>query len=274
MKMVFALTGNGNAQAMIHSEQPPNVLCSQLWIRGLEKLPYEPGYVLLDSGAFSAWNAGTPVNLPDYQKIALGVKSRWPLAWIINLDVIPGEAGRTATGAEIEAGMVESLTNADRLREAGLRVVEVFHQNEPFLFLDTLIARRSDERAVIGLSPRNDVSVKARCDWLKSVLGHLVRTVGVKRIPRFHGLAATGRAMLETFPFYSVDSSSWVNAYRFGIAIDERGKNTKIEASGVLPGTRCPEGQDLVTRRGIRNLEQAATEITRLWETRGVVWSD
>ena len=274
MKMVFALTGNGRAQSVINSEVPPNVLCSQIYLRGLEKLTYSPTYLLLDSGAFSSWNKGRPVALADYLPVARRVQETWPRAWIINLDVIPGEAGRTATQTEIEMGMKQSLANADVLRAQSLRCVEVFHQNEPFSFLEEILDRRPHKTSLVGLSPRNDLSVQKRCEWLQSVLGHLVRKHGVKGLPRFHGLAATGHQMLETFPFYSADSSTWVNGYRYGLTVGENGRNAKIVKSGALPGTRCESGLDLLARRGIRNLLRLGDDMTRLWEKRGVVWED
>ncbi len=274
MKMVFAVSSNGNAQHIIASEAPPNILCSQIYMGGLEQLPYMPGYLLLDSGAFSAWNAGVPVTLTQYLPIARRVQEKWPIAHIINLDVIPGEAGRTATASEIAQGMKQSLCNADALRGAGLCTVEVFHQNEPWSFLDELIARRPDTKAVIGLSPRNDLSTAKRCAWLREVLGHLVRAHGVKGLPRFHGLAATGQAMLEAFPFYSADSSSWVNCFRYGKMVMENGRNGDIVGSGALPSSRSQAGLELICRRSIRNLLKLEETMTDLWERRGVVWVD
>lgn len=272
--MVFALSGNGRAQKVINDEQMPHVLCSQLYLGGLDKLNYTPSYVLLDSGAFTAWSIGKSVQLADYLPVAVRVSQRFPGALIINLDVIPGESGRTASVHEIARGMEQSLANADRLRAANLRVSEVFHQDEPFSFLEQLLERREDERAVVGLSPRNDLSLQKRCVWLREVLGVLVRRSGVKGLPRFHGLAATSRAMLETFPFYSADSSTWVNGYRYGVCVNEAGRNAKIVDSGVLPGTRSPHGQDLITRRTLANLQKLERDMTRLWETRGVVFAD
>lgn len=274
MRLTFALTSNKEALRVIYSERPPNLLCSQLWLSGAQDLKYQPEYFLLDSGAFTAWSVGKSVSLEDYAVTSLEVLQKFPHSWTVNLDVIPGEAGRTATKTEIENGMVKSLENADYLRSKGLRVIEVFHQNEPFYFLDELIARRVDEKAIVGISPRNDVSVAKRVEWLKSALGYLATAYGVEGLPRTHGFAATGLDMLRAFPFYSADSSSWLTAHRYGTQVGEDGRMGHMKHIYGEGSSRVPAARDVAVRRSIQSLVRVEQQVTRLWQTRGVIWAD
>ena len=278
MRMVFALTSNKEALRVIYSERPANLLCSQLWLSGTQGLDYGPEYFLLDSGAFTAWSVGKSVGLAEYAEVAIKTQQKFSQAktqtWTVNLDVIPGEAGRTASKAEIEAGMTKSLHNADFLRAKGLRVIEVFHQNEPLSFLDLLLERRADEKTVVGISPRNDVSVAQRAAWLRGVLGHLVKTVGVDNLPRTHGFAATGLDMLRAFPFYSADSSSWLTAHRYGACVGEDGRMGHMKHSFGEGSSRVAPARDVAVRRSIQAMVRVEQQVTTLWQKRGVVWSD
>lgn len=52
---------------------------------------------MLDSGAFSAWNAGKTVSLDDVKRAYAAFLNKaeelFDEVWLINLDVIPGERG-------------------------------------------------------------------------------------------------------------------------------------------------------------------------------------
>src|SRR5690606_23861026 len=87
---------------------------------------------------------------------------------------------------------------------------------------------------VLCISPRNDRSVKARVEWLRKLLGHLLARYGSPaNLPRTHGLAVTGRPMLEAFPFFSGDSSSWMLQYRYNVSIAPDGRT--VAQTDVLP---------------------------------------
>lgn len=274
MRMVFALSSNVEATRIAYQEKLPNLLCSKVYLNALKKLNYHPEFFLLDSGAFTAWNMGRSVDLHEYAEVAVQVQSKFPSSWTVNLDVIPGEAGRTATEAEIETGMVKSLENADYLRAKGLRVIEVFHQNEPFPFLDHLLSRRPDAKTIVGISPRNDVSVAKRVGWLQSVLGYLFKVYGIEGLPRTHGFAATGLDMLRAFPIYSADSSSWLTAHRYGACVGEDGRMGHMNHTFGEGSSRVPIARDVAVRRSIQAMVRVEQQVTRLWEKRGVVWSD
>lgn len=187
----------------------------------------------------------------------------------INLDHIPGKKGVSATAEQLKDAVVKSQRNADFLRSAGLSpVIEVFHQDEPFELLKTLEDRRNG--GCIALSPRNDVSVQRREQWLKQVLAYCVKTFGKTNIPPAHGLAVTSDRLLRAFPFYSADSSSWVSCLRFGGG----------RAAGLNKIPRYNESDAAMTatihtlRAEIRKYKQMEADITKLWKIRGVDWDE
>jgi hypothetical protein len=268
VRLVFAATGNVHAMATLRELRPPNVLVSFAYKKTLHLVDYRPAYLLIDSGAFTAWNAGRPVALAEYLAFARELRADYPDALFINLDVIPGQAGRDPSRAEREAAMRRSLEHADALRAAGLRVMEVFHQGENVSFFEQLLARRRDGE-VLGLSPRNDVSLKARVEWLREVLGTLLVHYERSSLPPTHGLAATAKAMLAAFPFYSADSSSWNLGYRYGHALKE---SFALGRQTSFPSSRPLAVQNQLTRTTLRRFMRLERFMNTLWAERGVVW--
>lgn len=266
--MVFVLPSDKRAILVISDERAKSVLASFAYPKTLTLLNYQPEYLIIDSGAFSAWNSGKVIEVAAYASYLGEVKMRFPNALAVNLDVIPGKPGKTATRAEKEEAMAKSVENADFLRSRGFEVMEVFHQDEPFEFLDLLLSRLPDGH-ILGLSPRNDVSPKARAMWLKKVLSHLLRTRLPSELPKTHGLAATAKTVMDTFPFYSVDSTTYINAIRFGF-YQEDGKT--IASQDIFPSSRVSVAKYYGLRRYIREYERLETYYTQLWARRGVVW--
>lgn len=227
--------------------------------------------IILDSGAFTAWSAGKTVDIDEYIKWAKEFTSRnknkLKRVRYINLDVIPGTRGVSATPEQLKKAAVDSMRNADYIRANGIDAIEVFHQDEPFELLKKIVDRANGR--LIAISPRNDVSTQKREAWLKKVLSYCVKTFGKDNIPAAHGLAVTGESLCYAFPFYSVDSSSWTACIRFG--------NSK--ASG-LP--TLPKYKELDTRHSyihalnqeILKYKKIAENATKLWEKRGIFWND
>ena len=238
-------------------------------------MDYVPEYFIGDSGAFTAWSIGKPVDIDEYVKWSKEQMAKYPRVVSVNLDVIPGEKGRNSTKEERDAGMRKSVENADYLRSKGLDIMEVFHQDEPREFLDELLDRLP-ENGILGISPRNDVSVKAKLEWQKVLLSHLSRRFTPDKMPRTHGLAVTSPQMLQEFPYYSADSSSWAGAARFGTLIGDNGKSGKGHVPDGHKVTRKESRAfiDNMLRTSIVNQMRLGEQITSLWESRGVKWSN
>jgi hypothetical protein len=263
----------------VNELRPKNLLVSFAFADTVKTLTYEPELLILDSGAFSAWSQGRGVVLDEYASWAQQQAARFPRVLAVNLDVIPGQRGRTSTADERDVAMAQSLANALVLRAAGLPVMEVFHQDEPADFLRQLVERRRAHE-VLGLSPRNDMPLTSRKAWLRRVLA-LLASNGPEHVPPCHGLAVTARDMMDVFPWWSVDSSTWTMVWRWGeIPHPTRGGRVAISEAFAstadvrrLNRTDHMQLQHSATRLAIAALDEAADEATKLWEGRGITWN-
>lgn len=164
--------------------------------------------IMLDSGAFTAWNKGKVVTLEPLVEIYSALIEKYEhglkKVWLINLDRIPGQRGRTATPEEIEEAIVESDANFEVLKKHfGDRVLPVFHQNESKQRLHDVCKQAE----YICVSPRNDVGEKHRISWAAEV--HTLLAKESRKI-RTHGLATTGMHMLRNVDWFSADSAWWL----------------------------------------------------------------
>ena len=300
MRTVFALSSARSIAAILAPETNAlSWLCSYLYapkseqnretagsfnvmVRWVQEHPDtdRPRLMILDSGAFSAWSLGRTIDLDAYRAHAVRSTERLPGLHVVNLDVIPGEKGRSSTAAEREQGMARSLEHADSLRAAGLKVMEVFHQDEPVEFLWHLCERRKPGE-LLGISPRNDQTTAARCRWLTSLLGTMVARFGRDGLPPCHGLAATAPSFMQTFPFFSVDSAAWFYPISHGRMRDAYGRIGMVDellyrrpgVSTKGKGERWPVNTTAL-RQSIRNTLAIERTATTLWARRGIVWPD
>jgi hypothetical protein len=153
----------------------------------------------------------------------------------INLDKIPGKKGFAPTYDEIVDALRVSDENYKILSaELGDTVLPVFHMTEPRERL-TEVAEMNPR--YVCLSPRQGIANKERTGWVQRVHQELART---GRLVPTHGLATTGKDIMMTVPWRSVDSSSWIQMAAFGcVTINLRGKLA----------TGLPISEDSPTRR-------------------------
>lgn len=146
--------------------------------------------VLLDSGAFSAFNSKVQIPLERFASFC--VKHQQNFHLIASLDVI-GDA-------------VASMENYERLRDAGATVFPTFHYGEPTEFLEKM-KRMSDVIGIGGVAQLG--GGKKLLNWMDTVWSRLVDSSG-KPTHRVHGFAVTAPSLITRFPWYSVDSMSWL----------------------------------------------------------------
>lgn len=274
MKVYAALAEVKYRGPLFNRMQYPYILSSFAYNKALPLLDYKPEEVTLDSGAFTAWSVGKQVDIDAYKDWALGLSLQYPNVRCINLDVIPGVKGRNSTKAERIEGMKRSVENADYLRAAGLRIMEVFHQDEPIEFLDLLLSRLP-EGEVLCLSPRNDVSLKAKAEWQRALLKYMLDRYGVENFPKTHGLAVTSKKLCLEFPYFSVDSSSYASPAMYGRVTTHEGKTV---SSKEFIGFDVRETKEhykamnfLLERMLDENLKLGAMAAT-IWAKRGIEW--
>ena len=155
---------------------------------------FTPPYpdVFADSGGFSAMTQGVTIDINAY---ATWVK-RWKHLFAVyaNLDVI-GNPDVT-------------WRNQQTLEDAGLTPLPVFHTGTDFKWLEHYI-ERYPYMALGGMVPYMKFPKKIM-PWLIMCFRLAEgRTV-------FHGFGATAWKVISALPWYSVDSSSWGQGFRFG----------------------------------------------------------
>jgi hypothetical protein len=232
----------------------------------LALLDYRPRSVLSDSGAFTVWQKGGSVDLDAYIGWCLNYAAQADAPPIVNisLDVIPGNRGRRPTIREREQGMRQSLRNGDRMRAAGLTIMEVYHQWEPVQFFNELLDRRQPGD-LIGIAARQGLGHAARRRFCDAVFAHVLRR---DTLPPLHGLGIGNRDLIFRYPWFSVDSSNWKMEPIFGRGISRRGKTMRLPVDPTHHVLRyqC----QLLMRRW----QRWAVEATDVWRLRGVEWKE
>lgn len=225
------------------------VLLSYLEVRGKRPIPSLEKKIFLDSGAFSVMTGKATVDLDAYCSFLLN--NKYKVTVYANLDVI-GDAYQTNK-------------NQIYMESLGLDPLPTFHNGSDYKHLYELL-EKYDYIGLGGLVPiarRKDVLFK-----------HLDRCFSIimKENPniRIHGWGMTGRDVVFRYPFYSVDSTSWLMGGKFrqrGI-YNYRGLRSKKDELAVVM-----EYHDLNIANA-KALYKMICEATSLWTKRGITWTD
>lgn len=152
--------------------------------------------IFLDSGAFSAFTKGISINIQDYIKFIKD--NREGITLYANLDVI-GDAEGTWRNQQI-------------MEEAGLIPLPCFHLGEEWLYLERYV-KEYDYIALGGVAQaKNKDSLMS---WLDKCWEIICDKDGWPKT-RVHGFAVTSLGIMFRYPWFSVDSTSWVLTGRFG----------------------------------------------------------
>ena len=150
--------------------------------------------LFLDSGAFSAWTQGIEINIQDYINFIKEHKDY--INVYANLDVI----------GDPEATWKNQLI----MEEAGLDPLPVFHKNEPVKYLLKYL-ENYDYIALGGMVGAPDL-----LPWLDTMFSnYLTNPDGMPKV-KVHGFGLTSLRLLLRYPWWSVDSTSWVVTGRLG----------------------------------------------------------
>lgn len=170
-----------------------------------------------DSGAFSAFNTGTPI---DIDAFAAWTKCwQHSLAWVASLDVIN----------DAEGTWRNYRTLRDRYK---LDVIPTVHYGSDPTVLDRYAADGVDFLGLGGMVGRKG-QPKHLLRWCLSMFRYQRdHYPGM----RFHGWGVTHPVLLNSLPWYSVDSSGTSAAYRYGRLVlydPAKHKNVQIAMDGV-----------------------------------------
>lgn len=215
--------------------------------------------VIIDSGAFTAWTSGKPIDPRDYAKWALDFRDRWEhkmqALYFMNLDVIGDQDA--------------SWVNQSILEGLGLKPIPIitFGADKKHLIraLDNY-----DYIALGGLVPytRDKVKLQKWLDFCFAIIMKKYKATGV--MPKIHLLGITTDWVLKRYPCFSSDSSTWVSCLRFGDG----------SAAGIKQIPRYKESDGAMSatihtlRSEIRKYKKMEQEATNLWTKRGIIFND
>lgn len=226
--------------------------------------------LMLDSGAFSAWNRGTTIDLKKYAAYIKRLEKY--LFSYVTLDVLPEGQESKRTTESIEAGAKKSHINHKKLKDAGLSPIPVFHQGESFHWLEQML---KDGEKYIGVSARKDLRTKDHVKWLDQVYRMLTDKKG-KSIVKTHGFGITNPKLLLRYPFYTVDSTTWSMTPGYGqiivpVLVDGKFDYSRVPSRIIVSGIQQkssqqqfegmgPMGQAAITKY----LDEIGTNITQV----------
>jgi hypothetical protein len=252
--------------------------------------------LFVDSGAFTVWSKGKPIDHDRYIAYAKDLLYRavYPDRVVFaSLDVIAGTLkGDYPTEEEFRDAATRGWANYQKEKAAGLKTIPTFHQGDPWEFLD-MMATDTD---YIGISPRKvDETLQEKMKWLNDVfrridaMGKAPKPGNMQNALKTHGLGVSSPVLMGTYPWFSVDSRRWLQAGN-GLFFYFDGSRIQMVPSSEW-GRRADEiGHTLSAIRHYKppykaNLVyyyhekamQADAELnaymTEHWEARGVGWN-
>ncbi len=146
--------------------------------------------IFLDSGAFSSFSLGVEVDINAYAEF---IKANQDIILMASvLDAIGDPEG--------------TYKNQNTLEKLGAEVLPCFHYGEP-LDLCEYYVKNYEYITIGGMVPIPNSKLEY---WLDEVWSKVLTDAdGIART-KVHGFGLTARSLMAKYPWYSVDSSSWV----------------------------------------------------------------
>jgi hypothetical protein len=217
--------------------------------------------IFLDSGAFSMFTQGIKVDLKKYAQYIID-----------NADVIHVASNLDEIGAGKEQ---ESYANQKALERMGAKIQPVHHARDDDYWLEKYIGEGYDYIFLGGMVPESAPYLRR---WLDRIFDrYLTNPDGTAKI-KVHGFGLTAIELMRRYPWYSVDSTSWVLAGRYGfVNVDLPTRDLKIAISDQSPSAKVLgshyDSLDPVTQRLVRErLEALGYDIEKLRTMYG--WRD
>lgn len=173
----------------------------------------EPVSLFLDSGAFSAFTKNISIDIDEY--IEFIKEHEEYLTVYAVLDII-GNAEDT-------------LKNQQYMESKELNPMPCFHCREDYKYLE-YYANNYDYIALGGVAQLSGNKSQLK-SWLDEIWHkYLTNSDGSARI-KVHGFGITSVEIMKRYPWYSVDSTSWVLTGKFGSVFCDIGDYNKIVVS-------------------------------------------
>lgn len=234
----------------------PNILESWHYVgkqRYVDDMRREGARVFLDSGAFSAMNIGVKLNVQEYCEYIQR-----------NTDIIRVEDN--ALMASVLDGIgdpTQTYRNQMEMEWRGVRPLPCFHFGEP----EECLAWYVQNYEYITIGGMVGTSAKQLQVWLDRIWDRYLGDGSGRARLKVHAFGVTSIPIMQDYPWFSCDSSSWIQSAAFGtIVTPEHGA---LSVSGKSP-SRHVAGQHVTTLSDahtsylLRMLEQQGFTYERL----------
>jgi hypothetical protein len=227
----------------------------------VDKIRGDGKKVFLDSGAFSAYTKGVTVNIPAYCEY---VTRNWDIIEMVD----------DAPLASVLDGIGDPLLtyqNQMTMHRLGVPALPCYHYGEDPRYLDWYIENYS----YITLGGMVPISTMQLVHWLDRIWEeHLCDSDGKPKV-KVHGFGLTSLPLMKRYPWYSVDSSTWVQWSANGmllvpgvgqVNVSSKSSSRKIEGQHLNTYT-APQREAIISH--IRGLgfdpDRLANEYVSRW---------
>lgn len=198
-------------------------------IEGVEKGWFK-GKLMIDSGAFSAWNLGKKqnkdirVDVDEYIEFINQYGDHFDV--IVQVDAVTGKDG-------LDEGHVEKqeetwnnfLYMRERIRkDLRPKFIPVVHAGDTWEFLEMVLNYKDEDGKYleyIGLGGPQNIQANRNTNWWFEAFSRIKKSNNPN--VKTHGFGMTTLKMLDELPLTSADSSSWNAFGRFGSIITPMG---------------------------------------------------
>lgn len=265
MKLFFAAAESALPQ--LSAIKADKILISMA--NGENKIPLVPqhfksGYeLIIDSGAFSYHKKGG-ISLYSWIRKAKFLQKYG--TELIALDVI-GDPDKT-------------FDNYIHISQSIPDTIPTFHVGSDIEYLNRYISI-TDRIAIGGMVP-----FKSEKEKLRGFLNQIFSKFDATNIPKFHAFGYFSQEILENYPWYSADASTWQNYSRFGEFHKfedlkyQRCKSLKVGAidlreTHISDLTVYMQDNPLLKLARIKQaLDDFEYYLTTLWTKRGITWQN
>ena len=197
--------------------------------------------IFVDSGAFSAFTLGATIDITKYVDY---IKQ--------NDDIIRKEDG--VLMASVLDGIGDPLQtwrNQNHMEALGVKPLPCFHAGEDERYLEHYVQNYE----YITLGGMVGTSTKQLCIWLDRIWDRYLTDGAGKPRVKVHGFGITAIPVMERYPWWSCDSSSWIQSAAFGSIISPHHgplsvseKSPSRHDAGQHISTLTPVEQDYIFR--------------------------
>lgn len=176
------------------------------------------GKLFIDSGAYTAHTKGKKVNCDDYIEFLNQYSSHFEC--YAQLDEIPGEYQKKKTAEQLMGAPERSWENFlymyERVHDKE-KILPIFHQGEDFYHLSRMLEwtdENGEHIKYIGISPANDLATSKKIPWISQCFW-IIQNSSNPNV-KTHAFGMTALDVLERYPFYSADSTTYLRASAMG----------------------------------------------------------